>query len=414
MHHATFRPRRYDPARDREAAHRIWREVGWLEADPAPADVFLSSGRAWVADLHGEPECMVNVHHGQVRYIDADLPLAGITGVTTSRVARRRGLARALTAHAIADAAEHGAAVALLGVFEQGFYNSLGFGNGAYEILRTLDPAEIDASAASRAPVRIDPKDWEEVHAARGARRRGHGACSIDAPELTRAEMLWSSHGFGLGYRGSDGAIGPHVWCSAKDVDHGPYRVEWMVYRTREDFLELLALLHGLGDQVRSIRLREPPGIQLQDLLRRPFRTMSVTERSRHENRATAAAYWQVRILDLERAIAAVSVQSSIEFALVLTDPIADQLPPSAAWRGLAGSYIVSLGSRSSVSTAEPGMEGPRPILKASINAFSRLWFGVRPAVALSWTDDLSGPPSLIEELDRTLCLPVPFPDWDL
>jgi len=409
-----MQPRRYDPDRDRDAVHRIWREVGWIESDTAPADVFLSSGRSWVADYDAVPECMVNVHTGRLRYLDEELTFAGLTGVTTSRTVRRRGLARELTAHALVDAAADGATVALLGVFEQGFYNSLGFGNGTYEIWRTIDPSRIDVPVAPRPPVRIGQDDWAEVHAVRLARWRGHGACSIDAPELTRAEMLWSPNGFGLGYRDPDGSVAHHFWCSAKDLEQGPYRVLWMTYRTREEFLELLALLRDLGDQVHSIRLREPPGIQLQDLIRRPFRTMSVTERSPHENRATAAAYWQVRILDLERAIAAVSVRSSIEFGLVLTDPIADQLPPSAAWRGLAGSYVVSLGSTSSISAADPRAEAERPVLRASINAFSRLWFGVRPAAALSWTDNLSGPPSLIEEIDRTLRLPVPLPDWDL
>ena len=50
-----FRP--YDEGRDREAAQRIWRETGWLEAgkkDREEAlDLFIGSGRALVADVNG-------------------------------------------------------------------------------------------------------------------------------------------------------------------------------------------------------------------------------------------------------------------------------------------------------------------------------------------------------------------------
>ena len=52
-------------------------------------------------------------------------------------------------------------------------------------------------------------------------------------------------------------------------------------------------------------------------------------------------------------------------------------------------------------------------VLTASVNAFSRMWLGVRPATALNFTDDLSGPPELLEALDSLLRLPDPQPDWD-
>ena len=45
-----------------------------------------------------------------------------------------------------------------------------------------------------------------------------------------------------------------------------------MAYQTGEQFLELMALLRSLGDQVRLVRMNEPPGIQLQDLMIQPFK----------------------------------------------------------------------------------------------------------------------------------------------
>ena len=51
--------------------------------------------------------------------------------------------------------------------------------------------------------------------------------------------------------------------------------------------------------------------------------------------------------------------------------------------------------------------------MKASINAFSRLWLGVRPARGLAVTDDLDGPRDLLEALDEAFRLPEPVRDWD-
>ncbi|NQT88677.1 hypothetical protein HQ560_18065 [bacterium] len=52
------------------------------------------------------------------------------------------------------------------------------------------------------------------------------------------------------------------------------------------------------------------------------------------------------------------------------------------------------------------------PTLDATVNAFSRLWLGVRPASGLAVTDQLSGPPELLAALDAILRLPTPQPDW--
>ncbi len=41
--------RDYDAARDRDAAHRIWRETGWLEAGKEESmDLLVGAGRALV------------------------------------------------------------------------------------------------------------------------------------------------------------------------------------------------------------------------------------------------------------------------------------------------------------------------------------------------------------------------------
>jgi len=76
----------------------------------------------------------------------------------------------------------------------------------------------------------------------------------------------------------------------------------------------------------------------------------------------------------------------------------------------VGGEYIVSLGHDSG---AEPGCDEALPTCTASVNAFTRLWLGVRSATSLSVTDDLSGPKELLEELDWAFRLPEPHPDWE-
>ena len=96
--------RDYEPATDREAVQRIWRETGWMrEGKEEVMDLCLEGSRAIVAELNGEAECLVNTVPGTLRYLDADLPMSCVAGVTTSRIARKQRLASRLTAQAVAD-----------------------------------------------------------------------------------------------------------------------------------------------------------------------------------------------------------------------------------------------------------------------------------------------------------------------
>jgi hypothetical protein len=406
--------RTYQPS-DAVACRRVWREAGWIDGakNEAAFAEFVGSARSLVGVPSGEAECLVNVHPGSLRHLNEEIPLACITGVTTSRVARRLGLAARVTAQALAEEALAGTPVATLGVFEQGYYNRLGFGNGPYETWCAFDPAQLAVHSAPRLPTRITASDWLAVHESLASRRRWHGAALSCAPRLTHAEMLWGEgeSAFGLGYFDAKGGLTHHLWCSAEKPRRGPYSVEWMTYRTRDEFLELLALLHGLSDQIHTMELHEPPGLQLQDLLRQPFKGRRMTENSPHVQRMTSSAYWQVRLLDLERALSRTHLApAGLCLNLELTDPIDSYLPLDAPWRGVAGDYVLELGEE---CIARPGRDVRLPTLRASVGSFSRLWLGVRSATSLSWTDDLAGPQALLAALDRIFCLPVPASDWD-
>lgn len=409
----TFRT--YDHERDVDAARRIWREVGWLTSDDtSQIDAFLTSSRGHVAELGGAPECLVLTQPGTVRYLDRDLPLGIVAAVTTSLIARKQRLGGRLTARAIAHDVEKGAAVSALGMFEQGYYDKLGFGSGAYSHRVALQTSGLRVPRAGRPPRRLSADDYEAMHASRLARRRGHGACTIDTPLATRSDVHEDGPGgFGLGFfDGPGGELSHHMWIHPRgNVENGPYYVYWTAWQTPEQFLELMGVLRNLDDQIPLMYVWESNGIQLQDLGSHPVRDRVVSTGSKYDARMTAFAWWQMRINDVPACVAATTlpVADAVRFNLRLTDPIESSIDEGAPWRGVAGDYVVTFGSE---SAATPGSDAALPTLEASVNAFTRLWLGVRPASALAMTSELTAPSELLSALDRTLRLPSPNPDW--
>ena len=405
--------RPYDPERDKEAAHQIFREVDWIKSrdHEAGMDAFVTAGRTLVATVDDRPECLVASMPGDIHYLDEALRLSVITSVATSRVVRKRGWAQRLTAQVVAEEAADGAQVSGLGMFEQGFYNRLGFGTGGYEHWISFDPGQLRVARRARIPQRLAKDNWEEIHRALLTRRRGHGSCNLYPGAYSRAEMAGTSKGFGLGYHdGPQGELTHFIWGSARG-ENGPYVLSAYAYRSWDQLLELLALVKSWGDQVRLVKMREPAGIQLQDLIAAPIKYGQITRRSEFENIIRAIAYWQLRICDLAGCLAQTHLDTTpVQFNLALNDPITDYLAEEAAWRGVGDRYIVTLGPASEATRGED----PRlATLTASVGAFTRMWLGVRPASSLAVTDKLAGSPDLLTRLDRALRLPEPKVDWD-
>ncbi|MEC9488145.1 MAG: GNAT family N-acetyltransferase [Halanaerobium sp.] len=400
---------------DLPAIGRIWQEVGWIgdsKDEQEALQYFLDGSSALVAEVNGEVEGFVNSTPGQLSYQGEDMPMQGVTAVTMSRLIRKKGLAGRLTAKSIASAADDGMLVSYLGMFEQGFYNRLGYGTGGYEHRVSFDPAQLMVNIKPRIPRRISKEDWQEAHQCRVGRKKKHGFCTLLPPGITRAEMAWTKRSFGLGYYdGPGGELSHFIWGSAEDSSHGPYNLYCMVYNNGEQFLELMALLKSLGEQVFTVRMHEPAGIQLQDLLKKPFRERKVREKTRFQSHNRASAYWQLRILDLAGCLARTSLdRGEIEFNLELTDPIEAYLEPDSRWKGLSGCYQIRLGE---TCAARSGYQPALPLLQASVGAFSRMWLGVAPASSLAITDSLQGPVELLQQLDSLFCLPHPMVDWD-
>ncbi|MCD4701150.1 MAG: GNAT family N-acetyltransferase [Candidatus Aegiribacteria sp.] len=406
--------RKFDQNKDMEACHRIWREVAWIEnkEHEKAMDIFLEGTRALVGELNGNVEALVVSTPGRVRYLEKDITLSAVCGVTTSYAGRKRGLAGKLTAELIALDVAEGALLAGLGIFDQGYYDKLGFGTGPYETFIGFDPASLNLNMNPPPPVRLTKDDWELVHRSRLKRMRVHGNTSLSREEITRAEMLWSKNGFGLGYMDGDNELlSHHFWCGFSEGEHGPYVINWMCYRNYCQFLELLGLIKNLGDQVHLVKLNEPSAIQIQDLLKTPLRNHRKTEKSKFEAVNRSSAYWQIRICNLEKCLERTVLHGDpVTFNLKLMDPIENYLEQDAPWHGISGSYIVTLGPR---SYATQGHDRSLPLLEASVGAFSRMWIGARPPTGLCVTDDLAGPEELIRKLDRILQLPSPRIDWE-
>lgn len=407
--------RDYDAAKDLKAVRRIWKEVGWIEKEDEDGlfvETFFNQGNdALVALMDGEAECSVAGADGTMNYQDETLSMGGVMAVTTSRIARKQGFAAKMTAQLVARQAARGLDISALGMFDQGFYNRVGFGTGNYEQWVRFDPASLNVDAAFRPPKRLGTKDYGAIHAAMCARARTHGGVSFPNKELMHAELNWLDDPFGLGYfDGPNGELTHFIFGSSKD-EHGPYSINWRAWQTPAQLIELLALIKSLGDQVYSIGMMEIGDIQFQDLLKQPFRHRETREGA-FRNESRSFAYWQMRINHVEQCVAKTKLLTpDLRFNLSLTDPIEPFLADlDSEWQGAAGDYVVTFGEH---SHAERGRDSSLPTLNASVNAFSRLWMGVRPASSLAITDDLSADDALLTALDRTLRLPRIHTGWD-
>jgi hypothetical protein len=322
-------------------------------------------------------------------------------------------MAGRLTAKCVADAAAQGAAVSGLGAFEHGFYDRLGFGAGSYEHFFEFDPTRLVLpKRAIRPSRRLTTEMAVEVHANRNARRLVHGAVRFDDVRVTEGNMRWDKS-FGVGFfDGPGGALSHHLWCYPKgDAETGPYRVEWLAYSTHDQLLELLGVLRSWGDQMRCIHMAEPPGVQFQRLLLTPHRITRMTEGSPFRQRQWFTAWWQMRMCDVERCVSALRVPAGpVTCNVELHDPIEPFLDADAPWRGVDGTYRVTFGP---TSEATRGADPSLPTLRASVNAFTRLWLGAETASGIAVTDELSGPDELLAQLDEILRLPSPTPDWE-
>ena len=257
-----------------------------------------------------------------------------------------------------------------------------------------------------RTPIRLTAADSPEVDQCLQRRLPHHGMITLEAPHFFEAEMAFLEKPLALGYH--DGDRLTHFVAGSLKEEHGPFDIAMMSYETGPELLELLRLLRELGDQIHSVKMIEPPEVQLQSLIEMPIRQRSRSINAAHESGARSHTWWQLRILDIATVVSARHWPGDpVQFDLLVSVPVADHLDPEAGWAGVAGTYTVDLGRTTS---AVPSEFGERPILHCSINAFSRLWFGVQPATSLLLMGEIDAPDALCRQLDVALRLPTPHP----
>ena len=399
-----------DLPNDMPAIKRIWREIGWADDDHVEKamDICYPLGHTSVATINGEVECAVETISGVMRLQQNNLPLCVVAAVTTGHIGRGLSLAQKLTVRELALAAERGEVVAALGMFDQGFYNKVGFGTGAYHNEFSFDPATLSLDQKIPTPRRLSVGDFAEMHQAVMARPLNHGAVLINSADFFHAHIAMSEDGFGLGFN-TDGKLSHFVWIIGKG-EHGPYRIEAMGYQNGEQLLELLALLKSLSDQLYTVTMMEPPELQLQSLLRRPFRAQAIAEEGKFAACQETYAWYQLRVLDVQKCVEAVVWPGSpVRLQLSVQDPVQSMLAGQDGWQGVEGNYVVEFGT---ASAAARGEDNNLPRLSCSVNALSRLLWGVCSASSLGLTDGLQAEPELLAALDR-IFTERPHPFWD-
>lgn len=407
---------RYDPDKHFEDCLLTWKDAGWFEkGQEKAAGEFIDSGSALVGIHQGRAVALATSGRGTFKHFlfNDELQFCSINSVNVAFHGRKKGFAALLTAELLAQAAENGVACAGLGMFEQGFYDRLGFANMPYWKSVYLRPSEISLQGRTVSdPVRLNGDDWEEVHNSRTKRLRGHGSINLE-PSSTRAAFDFSPGCFVLGFRNEREELTHHVFFEKIRNEHGPVFTGWLCFRNSEQFRDLLLLIKNMGDQIDLIRISEPGGIQIQSLLNRPLASGRRTLNSGAKRVETRALSWtQCRILNLDKCIQGlVCPGGKCSFNLRLTDPVNSFLDKSFSWRGTGGDYAVKLSDSSDMAK---GFIKGLPLLECSVNAFTKLWNGTTRATMLPYTEKISAPAELLEKIDESLFMPEPAYDWEL
>lgn len=396
--------RAYEAERDRAHVERIWREVGWITDDDGAAALphFLDGGHVTVGLADGEAECCVSIHDATWRQDRTDLACALVSSVTTSWVGRRRGFAGTMLRRQLVAAAGRGDAVSVLGMFDQGFYDRLGFGTGASVLRHQFDPDTLRIDVAPRPVRRLGVDDVPAVHDLLQRRPRTHGGVVVHDEGFTRGEYLWTEERMTLGLHDEDGRL-VGVLIGKATGEHGPLEVYVLVGETSDELLELVGLLRQLGDQYRLVWLADPPELVLEDLLDQPYRHRFTSKGAAHPHQITAGAWWQLRVLDLVAVTAALPASSTdVTVVVDVQDPLA---AGDDGWDGVHGRWRLSFGAAPTAERTDAAAD-----IVAGAGAVSRLLTGVAKASHLALSDHLDGPPDVLAALDDAITLPEPQP----
>lgn len=397
---------------DLDSMVRIWQEVGWISREEKEAvKTLFQAGDGYAADLEDKLEATLLSLPADMKYGEDLLALQALSGLVVSPRARRQGLAGRLMTQVLEEAVRSGQALSALVMFEQGFYDGLGFGLGGYRNIFTFDPDLLDVEMEAGIPERLTAGDWGPIHRALEERCRAHCGLNITSADFIKAEMEWDKgEGYGLGFRDGEGKISHFVWLWRRGDAHGPLMVKFLAWQTQDQLLELLSLISSLGDQIHAVQMSEPHSLRLRDFITYPHKQERITAESKYSYKSRVEAPWQLKILDLERCVNALSLEGiELEFNLELDDPLLEHVDSDSP-AVITGDYSLKLGVQSDLKQGE--VQG-LPTLSASIDAFTRLWLGAASPLELSASSMFSAPPGLLEELEQAFRR-LPEPNLEL
>lgn len=179
-----------------------------FEASPRTDDLTelrrrLSIGRRRVHVLFddGEPRSTASVVEMTQNVRGALLPMGGVAGVATHPAGRRRGFAREMLTHVLADMRDQGQVVSALYPFRASFYERFGYVGIGAEPRATLHPADLAPLLRVDVPGEVTLARLPEVAAdvravTEAAQRTTHGMALRADPELAAAradDRTWAA-----------------------------------------------------------------------------------------------------------------------------------------------------------------------------------------------------------------------------
>ena len=316
------------------------------------------------------------------------LPLAGLAAVATPPEYRREGLVRTL----VRDSLERWRGtypLAALWPFEHAYYRQFGWSlaNTAVEYACPPDALAFARRAGSGAGTlrRVDPDEWEslqDIHEAHGVDR----GLTLRRDEAWWRRRVFRSLGGGKRYvyalerEEVDGYV-------AYTVGGGTLRVADLAFRDHDAYLALLAFLADHDSQVETVTLHGEDD-SLLGLVDDPAAVD-----------ATVTAGAQVRVVDVERALSALSYPD-VDATLRLA--VADDHAP---WNVGTFELRVADGSGECRRVDGSGAGGGSGAADATLGVgpLSQLVVGSRSALELARTGDLEASEATVEALTELL-----------
>jgi predicted acetyltransferase len=208
-----------------------------------------------------EPRCTASVVEMTQNVRGALLPMGGVAGVATHPAGRRRGFARTMLTHVLADMRDQGQVVTALYPFRASFYERFGYVGIGAEPRATLRPRDLTPLLRADVPGEVTLARYPDAAAevrevTETALRATHGMALRADPDLAGAR---ATDGYWAAVARIDGRAAGYVAYEIKE-----YGGELSVWRFLHDGPAartlLLAWLARHTDQVETVSLPLRPG----------------------------------------------------------------------------------------------------------------------------------------------------------